>query len=77
MPRNPAILLDRDNILMRSYSVRRAGLNTVQIQCCQSIFVLHMPEMENPTAISRISPQHCLEQDFMIEKYGSNRQIKL
>ena len=30
-PLNPAILLDRDDILMRHYSVHRTGLSTVQI----------------------------------------------
>ena len=39
-PRNPAILLDRDDILIRSYSVRRAGLSTVQISVLLGYFCL-------------------------------------
>ena len=40
MPRNPAILLDRDDIVIRSYSVRRAGLSTVQISVLPGYFCL-------------------------------------
>ena len=39
-PQNPAILLDRDDILMRSYSVDRAGLSTVQISVLPGFFCL-------------------------------------
>ena len=38
--RNPVILQDRDDILMRSYSVRRAGLSTVQISVLPGFFCL-------------------------------------
>ena len=39
-PQNPVILLDTDNILMRSYSVHRAGWSTVQISVLPWYFCL-------------------------------------
>ena len=51
-PRNSARSIDRD------------GLSSVQISVLPGYLCFALPEIENPTAISRISPPNCLEQDL-------------
>ena len=63
-PRNPAILLDRDDILKRRYSVRRPGLSTVQISVLPGYFCLAHARNGNSHCHFKNFSATLLKQDF-------------